>query len=81
MSEIRRIVKPEFFGFLGYIEIWRNFPNFLGSKKLQYLLEKTVIDDDDDDEDDDPSVHPSPHPTPILHFLLSFTAIVENQNG
>jgi hypothetical protein len=58
------------------------FPIFWGRKNYNICWKKIVIDDyDEDDEDHDPSVHPSPHPTPILHFLLSFTAIVENQNG
>jgi hypothetical protein len=80
MSEIRRIVKPGFWGRGCISKFGEIFPIFWGRKNYNICWKKTVIDDDEDDEDGDPSVHPSPHPTPILHFLLSFTAIVENQN-
>ncbi len=77
-------MKPGFFflGGGGISKFGEIFPVFWGRKNYNISWEKTVIDDDDDDEDDDdPSVRPSSHPTPILHFPLSFTAIVENQNG
>jgi hypothetical protein len=75
MSEIRRIVKPEFFFVFWVISKFGEiFPIFWGRKNYNICWKKTVIDDDD------PSVHPSPHPTPILHFLLFCTALVENQN-
>jgi hypothetical protein len=43
MSQIRRIVKPELFCFLGYIKICKIFPIFWGRKNYNICWKKTVM--------------------------------------